>query len=121
MGLLIRSQLFLLAVILVYCARSVGSFDADYLRDEVIPKMRELFLALLGINFDEILQQTGLAVADLVPLAHKAFLLLYGIVAGVSLLYQGGLALYYRGKIPAITSALESVPRPRVSHLPPSV
>ena len=110
MKLLVRSQLFLLTVILVYCARCLGSFDDGYLKEQVIPEMRELLQAMLGINFDDLMQQIGLTVNELVPLAHKAFLILYGTVAVLSLLYQGGLALYYRSRTRPVTEALAEPP-----------
>lgn len=110
MKLLVRAQLFLLTVILVYCARSLGSFDADYMRDDLIPKMREMLQVTLGINLDDLMQQSGLTVAELVPLVHKAFLLLYGGVAMISIFFQGGLALYYRSKTKLVTDALSTPP-----------
>ncbi len=116
MQLLVRSQLFLLAVILVYCARCLGSFDAGYLRDQLIPEMRQNFLTL-GVNFDEILSQFELTVNDLVPLVRKVFLLLYGGVAIISIFYQGGLALFYRRKTPLVTEALARPPA--VASAPP--
>ncbi len=110
MKLLTRSQLFVLTVILVYCARCIGSFDAGYLKDQAIPELRQLLTAWFGMSLDEFLQQAGLTVNELVPLAKKAVWLLYGTVAGVSLLYQGGLTLYYRSKIGLVTEALAALP-----------
>ncbi len=109
MQLLVRAQLFLLAVILVYCARCLGSFDAGYLRDQLVPELRQNFLTL-GINFDEILAQFELTVDELVPLVHKAFLILYGGVAIISIFFQGGLALFYRRKTQLVTQALNITP-----------
>lgn len=114
MKLLVRSQLFLLAVILIYCARSIGSFDADYVKEQVIPAVSDMYQSLLGINLAEYLQQAGLTVADLVPLAHKAFLILYGSVAFISTLYQGGMAWYYRSRTRLVTEAL--TPRPQETN-----
>ena len=110
MKLLVRSQLFLLTVILVYCARCLGSFDDGYFKEQVIPEMRQYLLLLIGISLDEFLQQVGLTVDELVPLGHKAFLVLYSSVAVISLLYQGGLALFYRGKTGLVTEALTAPP-----------
>jgi hypothetical protein len=109
MKLLVRAQLFLLTVILVYCARCLGSFDAVYVKDQLVPEMRQNFL-LLGVNLDEILKQFELTVDELVPLVHKAFLALYGGVAIVSIFFQGGLALYYRRKTELVTTALSTPP-----------
>lgn len=109
MQLLVRAQMFLLTVILVYCARCLGSFDAGYLRDQLVPELRQNFLTM-GINFDEILAQFELTVDELVPLVHKTFLILYGGVAIISIFFQGGLALFYRRKTQLVTEALSSAP-----------
>jgi len=110
MRLLTRSQMFVLAVILVYCARSIGSFDAGYLKDEALPEARQLLMSWLGISLDEFLKEGGLTANDLLLLAQKAVWLLYGTVAIVSLIYQGGLALFYRSKTQLVTKALTSPP-----------
>ena len=112
MRLLVRAQLLIVTVILVYCARCLGSFDAGYLKDEVIPEANQMLQAVLGINLNDFLADSGMTVDDLVPLAHRAFLLLYGTVALVSLLFQGGLALYYRSRTKLVTEALSVPPQP---------
>ncbi len=115
MKLLVRAQMFLLTVILVYCARCLGSFDAGYLQEQLIPEMRQNLL-LFGINFDEVLKEADLTVAEIVPLVHMMFLVLYGTLAFVSLLFQGGLALYYRSKTGLVTEALAAPPVPPVNR-----
>ena len=110
MRLLTRSQMFVLAVILVYCARCIGSFDAGYLKDEVLPEARQSLMSWFGISLDEFLKEGGLTVNDLLLMAQKAVWLLYGTVAIVSLVYQGGLALYYRSKVRLVTEALAATP-----------
>ena len=118
MKLLVRAQIFLLAVILVYCVRCIASFDAGFLKDEVVPRLNEWLPALLDMSFDEFLQESGLTADDLVAMARKAFLLLYATVAVLSLLVQGGLALYYRRRIALVTVALAEPPAfPRQSPL----
>jgi len=112
MKLLVRSQLFVLTVILLYCARSIGSFDAEYVRDQLIPRLNEIYQSVLGISLTELLQQNGLTIADLLRMVHTAFLLLYGTVALVSILYQGGMILYYRRKTALVTEALRAPPQP---------
>ena len=108
MQLLVRSQLFLLAVILVYCARCLGSFDGDYIKD-LIPEIRQWML-MLSVNLDDVLRDVGLTTDELVPLTRKMFVLLYGTFALVTLFYQGGMALYYRAKTPLVTDALSAPP-----------
>ena len=100
---LVRSQMFLLAVMLAYCASRLGSFDSDSMLSNLTPDMEAL------------LKESGIERADLVPLVHKAFFALYGGVALTCLLYQGGLALFYRSKIRLVTEALAAPPLP-VNH-----
>jgi len=94
---LVRSQLFLLTIILVYCASRLGSFDAETVLGNLTPDM------------ESILQDSGIQRADILPLVHKAFLALYLSVAFVTILYQGGMALYYRRKTTLVTEALNTV------------
>jgi hypothetical protein len=105
---LVRSQMFLLAVILVYCASRLGSFDSDSAMSNLTPDM------------EAILKESGIERADLVPLVHKMFFLLYGAVALTCLIYQGGLALFYRRRTGLVTAALTR-PLVRVPVLPPSI
>ena len=106
---LVRSQLFLLAVILVYCAGRLGSFDGEGAMGNLTPDM------------EAVLQEAGIAKGDILPLVRLAFFATYASFAIATLIYQGGLAIYYRSKVDAVVTALSSPPRPRVSHLPPSV
>ena len=96
--LLVRSQLFLLAVMLVYCAGRLGSFDAD------------TALASLTPDMEVILAEAGLDKSSLLPLVRSAFFALYSAVAAITLIYQGGLALFYRSKIKPVTEALTAPP-----------
>lgn len=109
MKLLVRSQLLLLTVILVYCASRLGSFDGEAAMGNLTPDM------------EAILNEAGLARADVLPLVRIAFFATYGGVAFGTLLYQGGMTLYYRSKIQLVTEALAAPPRSPVSALPPSI
>jgi len=106
---LVRSQLVVLATIWAYAARQLLSFDEGYLQEQAIPAIRDL-LAALGIDLDETLKQVDLSIKDLVPLVRRAFYLLYGGVMAVTLIYQGGLALYYRRRTAAVAQALTAPP-----------
>lgn len=99
---LIRSQLFLLALILAYCASRLGSFDEGTVLANLTPDMQAM------------LKEAGIEKADILPIVHLAFLVLYGGVAVVSLIYQGGMTLYYRSRVRLVTEALA------VSPMPPS-
>ncbi len=105
---LVRSQMFLLTVMLAYCASRLGSFDSDSMLANLTPDM------------EAILKESGIDRADLVPLVHKAFFALYGSVALTCLLYQGGMALFYRGKTQLVTEALTALPVPRAGTPPPA-
>jgi hypothetical protein len=98
MRLLVRSQMFLLAVMLVYCASRLGSFDADSALANLTPDMEAM------------LKEGGLERGDILPMVHTFFLVLYGTVALTCIIYQGGLALYYRSKIRLVTEALTTLP-----------
>ncbi|MDI1318699.1 MAG: hypothetical protein PSW75_00710, partial [bacterium] len=97
---LIRSQMLLLGLILAYCASRLGSFDAENMLSNLTPDMEAM------------LKEAGLNRADIVPLVHQMFLALYISVALASIIYQGGLALYYRSKIQLVTEALTMPPVP---------
>ena len=96
--LLGRSQLFLLAVMLVYCAGRLGSFDADTAMANLTPDM------------EAVLKEAGLERAEILPLVRTTFLATYFAVAATCLIYQGGLALFYRSKIKLVTEALTAPP-----------
>jgi len=96
--LLVRSQLFLLAVMLVYCAGRLGSFDAD------------TALASLTPDMEVMLTEAGLDKSALLPLVRTAFFALYSVIAAITLIYQGGLALFYRSKAKSVAEALAILP-----------
>jgi hypothetical protein len=102
MKLLVRAQLFLLTVILVYCVSRLGSFDAETAMANLTPEMQAA------------LNEAGVNRSDLLPMVRLAFYVVYGTVAFVSLLFQGGLALYYRHRTTAVSDAL-------AGPLPPSL
>lgn len=99
---LVRSQLFLLAVILSYCASRLGSFDRDTVLANLTPDMETIF------------QEAGLEKADVLALVQSTFYAVYSAVALTCLIYQGGLALYYRSKTELIHEALNTPPLPTV-------
>lgn len=91
---LVRAQLFLLGVILVYCATSLGSFDAETAMGNLTPDM------------DAALAESGVTKADLQPLVHATFVATYAVLAVLSLIFQGGLAAYYRSRTARVTAFL---------------
>jgi hypothetical protein len=59
---------------------------------------------------EAMLKEAGLARGDILPLIRTAFLGTYLTVAVVSIIYQGGMALYYRRKTRLVTEALAELP-----------
>jgi hypothetical protein len=100
---LIRAQLFLLTVILVYCVSRLASFDGESAMGNLTPDMAAA------------LKESGLEQADIQPMVHTMFLVLYGSVAVVSAVYQGGMALYYRSRVARVTAAIAAPPVVRVN------
>lgn len=97
---LVRSQMLLLTVMLAYCASRLGSFDADTAMASLTPEM------------EAALKEVGLERADILPMVRTFFLVTYLTVAVVCLVYQGGMALYYRRKTQLVTEALTPPPAP---------
>jgi hypothetical protein len=118
---LARSQLVILGTIWAYGLERLLSFDAGYLQTEIIPDARAMLTAH-GINLDDYLAQVGEDAADIVPLVRLFFVVLYASVLLVTLIYQGGLYFYYRGRTAAVEEALKSpplIPAPAPAAPPP--
>ena len=97
---LVRAQMFLLAVILVYCASRLGSFDQDSMLANLTPDMKAM------------LKESGVEIADILPLVRMTFFATYGLLAVLTLVFQGGLVLFYRSKAALVTAALTPPPEP---------
>ncbi len=95
---LVRSQLLLLAVILSYCTSRLGSFDRESVMGNLTPDMAGM------------LQESGIDQAEIGPLVQQMFYVLYGSVALVTLIYQGGMAAYYRSRSARVTAFLATPP-----------
>ncbi len=119
MALLVRSQFVVLGVIWAYALPRLLSFDTGYLQDQVIPNAREILSSWFGIQLDAFLSQLELTPAQLVPLVHLFFVVLYGSVMLTTLIYQGGLALFYRHRRAAVETALR--PPPLLAAVRPGV
>jgi hypothetical protein len=95
---LVRSQLVVLGVIWTYAATRLVSFDQEIVRELVSADMRAS------------LNELGLTTEDILPLVRRFFYLLYGSVMAATLIYQGGLALYYRRRTAMVATALRAPP-----------
>lgn len=100
MAWLIRAQLFLLTVVLVYAVSRVMSFDRELALENLTPEMRDA------------LRQLEMKPEDIIPIVQRVVWALYGGVALATCLYQGGLAYYYRRRRPAVAAALAAPPLP---------
>ena len=109
MTLLVRSQLVVLGAIWAYALPRLLSFDAGYLQCEVLPNARQM-LAAAGMDLDALLAQAGIDAGQVVPLVHLFFVVLYGTVMLTTLIYQGGMALYYRHQRAGVEAALRAPP-----------
>lgn len=91
MNWLVASQLFLLASILTYCAVRLQNFEIPTLP----PELRTMV--------ETTAEQLGMTPDRYVMLTHRTTL---WMVAGLSTLYQGGMALYYFRRRDAVARAL---------------
>ena len=91
----IRAQLLLLLTILFYCAACIANFDASLFRDQA--------------QFKAFLSQNGLTVTQGVDLLREVWVIGYVVVAVVSVVYQGGMAIYYARNRRVILQAMEEI------------
>jgi hypothetical protein len=106
---LARSQLVVLGTIWSYGISRLLSFDAGYVQSDVIPDARAM-LASHGIDLDQVLAPAGADSGNIVPFVRLFFVILYGTLLLVTLLYQGGLFIYYRWRTAAVEDALRPPP-----------
>jgi len=106
---LVRSQLYLMTLILVYALERMGSYDPEYIRSLITPEMNQIF------------QEAGLDVQQILPLVRLTFYVLYGSLAVSTLIYQGGLALFYRRRADVVRTALDEARRAGGIQPPPAL
>ncbi|MCX6952096.1 MAG: hypothetical protein NTV51_08005 [Verrucomicrobia bacterium] len=92
---LVGSQFFLMASILGYCALRLAHPEYAALKAAMTDEIKAQ-LDVLGMSVDEFLRQF--------------YRLVYLAVAFVTVLYQGGMALWYLGKRTAVAAALAPEP-----------
>lgn len=98
MTLLIRAQLIVLISIWLYALGKLAGFDAESAMSGMTPDMKTM------------IDQVGLTTADITRLLRVTFYGMYVTVLIVTLIYQGGLALYYRNRREAVREALNATP-----------
>jgi hypothetical protein len=88
---LMGSQLLLLVVVLGYVVLRLWHIDISMMRP------------LLNDSQQQVIVQSGLSVDQFLRLIYKTTYILVGLA---TLLYQGGLTLYYQRRRPAVAAAL---------------
>jgi hypothetical protein len=94
---IIGSQIALLLTVLAYAILRATTFDPVTVARLITTETRAEF-AELGLREDQIL-----------PMLEKSYVGVYVTVALVSVVYQGGMALYYHRRRDAVRRALEDV------------
>lgn len=95
---LVASQLILMGSILVYCAYQLTHPQLEALRKQLGPMLEDQ-LAAAGISMKEFL-----------ALVSRLLSLLYYTVACITVLYQGGMTLFYLRQREKVARALNSPP-----------
>ena len=102
---LVRAQILILAIVWLYSFRNLLAYDEAAMMASITLEMRDL------------MSQAGVAMSDLQALMKPVYYGLYLIVMGVTLLFQGGLALYYFSRRDKVTQALSA----RNAVVPPTL
>ncbi len=106
---LVRSQMFLLAVVLVYAVSRLASFDSELALGNLTPEMQAA------------LQEMDLDPRDLMPLVKLTVFTTYGIVIAVTGVYQGGLCLFYRSRTDLVARGIREARTMTPAALAPKV
>ena len=91
---LLRAQLIVLMVVFLFVAENLLAFDATTLMGNITPEMRSM------------LDQSGISLTDLEPFLKPVYFGFYLLVMSGTLLFQGGLALFYRSRRAQVTAEL---------------
>ncbi len=95
-GALVAAQVIILVTIVVYAVTNLLRYDEAALLAQLTPRHHDL------------LARAGLSFADLRPMLKPFYAALYSTVMGVTVLFQGGLALFYHSRKPQIAAALRA-------------
>lgn len=111
---LVGSQVFLVTVIGCYCVWQVQHFDLAAVHAALVnqPDDTPSQIYARGLLRETVqnLELSGLSVDDVLRTSNRQF---YTALAVISLVYQGGMAVYYARKTPAVRRALdERLPDP---------
>ncbi len=90
---MVGSQVWLMACVLAYCSWRLMSLDPEN-PFAVFGDAAQVFA---------LVEAMGLPMEQLRTLFVQAFTITYALIAGLTVLFQGGLALYYRSRIGKLT------------------
>lgn len=105
LNLLVRSQFVLLAIILLYVAYQLHSFDPQPLLVKFEASLASAQRSL-GLEVVPLSDSLGLTAKQFLELARHTVRLAYVAVGLVSILCQGGLAFYYHRREQVVAKAL---------------
>jgi len=89
---IVAGQLLFIAVVLIYCALRVAHYDPATLREALTPEIKA---TLAQAKYNE---------EDFLLTVYRTS---YALMAGATLVYKGGLAVYFHRRRTAVTSAME--------------
>ena len=91
---LVRAQLIILATIVLYASENLLAYNEASLIAEITPEIRNA------------MSQAGISISDLHVYMKPVYYGLYLTVIGLTILFQGGLALYYQSRRAKVSAAL---------------
>lgn len=91
---LIFSQLFLMLVVLAYCAIRLMNFSPEFIDHALTPELRTAFV------------QAGYMPEELNGLVRRIYYLTYGLVAAGTVIYQGAMIRFYLRRWAPVAQAI---------------
>lgn len=104
---LVRSQLALLGVILLYAAGRMATFDPVQMQAVITPELVTSF------------RDAGIAEDEIMPIVQSFHRFVYSVVALVAMAYQGGMALYYQRRREPVRTAIDQIDLDAYDPQPP--
>lgn len=100
---LLRAQLVVLAIVFLYVMENLLGYDSAEVNQRLLDLQSNSSLG--GILFS-LLEQYGISVSALEPILKPLYFAVYLLVMGGTLLFQGGLALFYKTRRGQVTAEL---------------
>lgn len=108
MDWLVRSQFLLLGTILLYAAHRMAVLDLEFVRSQ-LPQAKAMMKEMLPPTreSEEVIREFFSDENQVLESYKVIHQFIYTTIGFVSLLYQGGMALYYHRRRPAVAQALD--------------